>query len=99
MNVILRDRHGNIKVMSKRSWDLIKSTNKRWEIFEPEKTEKKVFNKPKVEEVESKTEEQPKKEPTREEMIAYLKDKGINVHWNLGDEKLKQRYESENQVG
>lgn len=48
--------------------------------------------------VEQVKEIQTKSEPTREEMVEYLKERGIKVHWNIGDEKLKQRYESEIEV-
>jgi hypothetical protein len=34
-------------------------------------------------------------EPNREEMIEYLKERGIKVHFKTGDEKLKARYYEE----
>lgn len=42
-----------------------------------------------------KTATPPAKELTRDEMVSFLKEKGINVHHNLGDAKLKERYEIE----
>lgn len=30
---------------------------------------------------------------SREDMIQFLKEQGVKVHPNLGDEKLKQKYE------
>ena len=74
--------------MSKRSYNLLKGSLDGYVVVANEKTyastqEQKKPNTP------------PVKELTREEMVEFLKGKGINVHHNLGDAKLKERYEIE----
>ena len=74
--------------MSKRSYNLLKGSLDGYVVVANEKvyapTQKQ--KKPAAPSV---------KELTREEMVSFLKEKGINVHHKLGDAKLKERYEIE----
>lgn len=36
-----------------------------------------------------------KQDLTRDEMVAYLKEKGVKIHHKLGDDKVKERYDLE----
>jgi hypothetical protein len=78
-------RIGSItKRMTERDYAQMKHQLKGWQLVNETPVQKK--------------EPTPAPELTREEMIDYLKTKGIKVHWNLSDEKIKERYDSETKI-
>lgn len=74
--------------MSRKSYNLLKGRLDGYVVVANEK----VYASAKKE---GKTATPQPKELTRDEMVDFLKEKGINVHHNLGDAKLKERYEIE----
>ncbi len=77
-------KRGNAtKQVSQRTFDLLGDGYDGWKKQEVDKKPTQEYNK------------QPLDQPTRQEMFNHLKQKGINLHPNTGDAKLKERYEVE----
>jgi hypothetical protein len=83
--MITLTRNGHTKTIGRRSFELLKGNLDGWMVETgSEKPEKPTGTQaPEV------------KEPSREEMLAFLKLKGVKISHLIGDEKLKQRYELE----
>jgi hypothetical protein len=84
---MIKLKHGNVtRVMTERTYLALKHQLKGWVVVKdtPVATEKPIV----------------KQEPslTKDEMVEYLKSKGVKVHWNLSDEKIKERYDSETKI-
>lgn len=82
-------KDGKIRLVSDQTVKLLGENLDGWQVVHEVKP---VFKKKKA-----LPEDEPNavNEPTREEMIEYLKDKGVKVHYKTGDEKLKARYYEE----
>ena len=97
MITLVRISDGKIKTMSERSYQVLKGKVAGYKLKEEVRPEKKIFQK--KEEVKEVKEVEPEpikeKEITREEMMEYLKGVGLKPHPNIGDDKLKKRYELE----
>lgn len=94
MITLVRISDGKIKTMSERSYQVLKGKVAGYKLKEEVRPEKKIFQK-KEEVKEVEPEPTKEKEPTREEMMEYLKGVGLKPHPNIGDDKLKKRYELE----
>jgi len=91
MPMITLKKHGRTKLISKKTYSLLGGNLDGWVVA------RKADTAPVPSSVEAQvnTENKPL---TRDEMIGYLREKGVKVHWNLSDDKLKQRYESEIEI-
>lgn len=86
------DKNGRIKLVPKGVIKNLKGDLAGWRIND--KSVKRPYDEP----VKKETKKQEPVELTREQMVDYLKEKGVKVHWNLSDEKLKKRYEDEKSI-
>jgi len=95
--MIRLERNGKIKLMNQATFDVLKGSLDGWKVVE--KTPVKVFEqkKPQATQPESEKKVEPV-EITREDMLSYLSAKGIKCHPNIGDEKLKKRYDAEIEI-
>lgn len=84
MKVLIKN--GFKKIVSDRTVELLSGNMDGWEVYRDLRT---VFQNKKEDNVVYKD------NPTRNEMIKYLKEKGIKIHPRTGDNKLKARYYDE----
>ena len=92
MITLIRISDGKIKTMSERSFKALKGKVQGYRLKEKPLPEKKPFEKKAV----AKEPDVVKNDqPTREQMFEYLSSKGVKTHPNIGDEKLRKRYELE----
>lgn len=91
-------KNGRIKSISKRTYEILKGQLDGWEVVGTKTNERAAYEKPREPVKQEPAKEPEAEQPTREEMMAYLAEKGSKPHPSIGDEKLKQRYELEIQI-
>lgn len=95
--MITLTKNGKYKTIGRKSFKTLKGNLDGWKVVEAQEPlkERKIFTKPKQEEPKQEVKQETSDEPTREQMIDYLTEKGHKPHPKLGDEKLRKRYELE----
>ena len=85
-----------MKIQNKRTEKIIEVSDIAWDRMRQMGISRRyriIAEEPQLRRIEVETEVY---EPNREEMIEYLKDKGYRVPNNIGDEKLKEKFNEAN---